>query len=218
MKYEKGEKIRTTGKRTIWEVVNDPEHVLIEERQLGTTPMPHNYIFLHQKGIPTSFVKSVGEKTLLAKRVVPIPIEVKVRRVAKGSYLTRYPFMKDHVFMDKPRVEFFLKDGKEGNPVIIPDREWGIFRLYKRNKLPKFGCIGEVRRNFFPFERLPDLKTMKEIALKIFEVFEDIWDNQSLTIISMKIECGYTLTTNSDGQSIPSEIVISEILEIDDES
>src|SRR5689334_21065417 len=47
-----------------------------------------------------------------------IPLEVIIRRVATGSYLKRYPNIKEGTRFEQPIVEFTFKDDSKGDPLI----------------------------------------------------------------------------------------------------
>lgn len=50
-----------------------------------------------------------------------IPLEVIVRRLAAGSYLKRFPDLKQGHRFETPVVEFTFKDDVLGDPLITGD-------------------------------------------------------------------------------------------------
>lgn len=72
---------------------------------------------LNQKGIPTHFVRKLGEREMLCRRVGIVPLEVIVRNVAAGSFSKRLAVpegseLKTTVF------ELSYKDDVLGDPLI----------------------------------------------------------------------------------------------------
>lgn len=69
------------------------------------------------KEIPTHFIQQLDANRMLCWNTKPIRLEVVVRNVATGSYLTRYN-VSANTILNPPVVEFFLKDDRQHDPFI----------------------------------------------------------------------------------------------------
>ncbi len=73
--------------------------------------------YLGKCGIPHHQLKLEADNVLIARRLTMFPIEVVVRNVIAGSFARRYGF-PEGVALDKPIVEFFVKDDERHDPLI----------------------------------------------------------------------------------------------------
>lgn len=117
-----------------------------------------------------------------------IPIEVVIRRIATGSYLRRNPKCKDGKIFTDLVVEFFHKDDKLHDPIIlIPLTFHGEGRLYKpKEPIGVNTYIGTVSL----FCSKEELDYMKEIARQTFSVLEDALRKLSIRLWDLKMEFG----------------------------
>lgn len=60
-------------------------------------------------GLKVAFLTMVNEVDFIAERCDMIPIEVVVRRFARGSYVKRHPFFENGERFTEPEIEFYLK-------------------------------------------------------------------------------------------------------------
>ncbi|MEL9969592.1 MAG: phosphoribosylaminoimidazolesuccinocarboxamide synthase [Metallosphaera sp.] len=72
---------------------------------------------LEREGIETHYVGMKDERTMIAKRLNMIPVEVVLRNYATGSIVKRLPIKEGEIF-DPPIVEFFLKDDARHDPLL----------------------------------------------------------------------------------------------------
>lgn len=72
---------------------------------------------LESAGIPTHYVSMKDERTMIAKKLSMIPVEVVARNIATGSIVKRLPIKEGEIF-DPPIVEFFLKDDSRHDPLL----------------------------------------------------------------------------------------------------
>jgi phosphoribosylaminoimidazole-succinocarboxamide synthase len=75
---------------------------------------------LENIGIPTHFLKSLNMREQLIRELEIIPIEVVVRNIAAGSLCTRLG-IEEGTILQRPVVEFYLKDDKLGDPMVNDD-------------------------------------------------------------------------------------------------
>jgi len=72
---------------------------------------------LESYNVPTHFISESGDNEMVIRRLQMIPIEVVVRNIATGSLVKRGG-VKEGQVLDKPIVEFFLKDDAKNDPQI----------------------------------------------------------------------------------------------------
>ncbi|MCG3108642.1 Phosphoribosylaminoimidazole-succinocarboxamide synthase [Metallosphaera sp. J1] len=72
---------------------------------------------LERDGIETHYVGMKDERTMIARRLTMIPVEVVLRNYATGSIVKRLPIKEGEVF-NPPIVEFFLKDDARHDPLL----------------------------------------------------------------------------------------------------
>ena len=71
---------------------------------------------LNEAGLKTAYVKSISENAFLAKKCEMVPIEWVTRRLATGSFLKRYPQIKEGFRFAPPKQETFFKDDANHDP------------------------------------------------------------------------------------------------------
>ncbi|ALS74705.1 phosphoribosylaminoimidazolesuccinocarboxamide synthase [Planococcus rifietoensis] len=75
---------------------------------------------LKANGIASHFVKQLSDSEQLVREVSIVPIEVVVRNIVAGSMAKRLGLDEGQV-IEKPVVEFYLKDDAFGDPLITDD-------------------------------------------------------------------------------------------------
>lgn len=75
---------------------------------------------LKANGIASHFVKQLSDSEQLVREVSIIPIEVVVRNIVAGSMAKRLGLEEGNE-IEKPVVEFYLKDDELGDPLITDD-------------------------------------------------------------------------------------------------
>ncbi|MEZ0479699.1 phosphoribosylaminoimidazolesuccinocarboxamide synthase [Planococcus sp. SSTMD024] len=75
---------------------------------------------LKANGIASHFVKQLSDSEQLVREVSIVPIEVVVRNIVAGSMAKRLG-IEEGKEIEKPVVEFYLKDDELGDPLITDD-------------------------------------------------------------------------------------------------
>jgi len=149
MTYEKKGELCQGKTKVLWEVKDNPDLVIVENKaditafddpsytkqfaakaKYATSTTCRVFELLKDCGVPVAYVKQISETEFLAPKVEMIPLECIARRLAVGSYLKRRP---DNATKEgqKPKrfhrlvFEIFLKTGGGGilkkNEQIIVD-------------------------------------------------------------------------------------------------
>ncbi len=121
---------------------------------------------LEKEGIPTHYVGMKDDRTMIAKRLSMIPVEVVARNIATGSIVKRLPIKEGERF-DPPIVEFFLKDDARHDP-LLNYSHMEYLRLMNRREAE---AIEETMKN-----------AIKAIA--------DYIQRRGLTLFDLKLEFG----------------------------
>ncbi|MFH1611719.1 MAG: phosphoribosylaminoimidazolesuccinocarboxamide synthase [bacterium] len=187
---------------------NGKRHDIIKGKGVFSNDMTCN-IFerLCSEGIPNHFVRVTSDNSFLAVRLLMLKTEVVVRGRADGSYLKRYPDVEKGTKIDPLVVEFYLKDDKQGDPLMEWNQEQGLFKLWDPSK-PRKGdnstfvgfCRPELRlASLNPSENMSNVPTnlvelaiLRELSLKSFILLHRLWRILGYDLWDMKIECGRT--------------------------
>lgn len=152
------------------------------------------FTLLERRGIPTHFQSKVNEDTYLIRLLKMAPIEVVVRRVMYGSYLQRNPHAKEGEIFAQPLVEFFYKNDKMSDPMMIWHPKHQCYRLYHPHELPEMrGHIGELNATDDPLipHSEKEAEQLEVIAIETFLALEDAFQRVGVTLVDFKSECGY---------------------------
>jgi phosphoribosylaminoimidazole-succinocarboxamide synthase len=135
---------------------------------------------LERAGLPTHFEDKLDDTTMLVLSCRMIPLEVVMRRIATGSYVKRHPETPDGSRFDPLPVEFFLKDDARHDPLISPEgiQEAGL------------ASADEVQE-------------MIKVGRQAFEVLEEAWAAEEVTLVDMKIEFG----RDEDGNLLIADVI-----------
>ena len=137
---------------------------------------------LSQIGIKNHLVKRLNMREQLVKLVDIIPIEFIVRNIATGS-LTKRLGIEDGTVLEKPLIEYCLKDDKLGDPII--SREHILtFNWLKNNQL---NLIDE------------NLKRLNDFLLGLFR-------GVGIKLVDFKVEFGLTHESNKNEIILADEI------------
>lgn len=199
--------------KIIWEIPGT-EEVLIENKDditagdgakrdvinskavMSTQTTTNCFELLTSAGIPNHFLQRETDRIFRARQLKMIPIELVARRIAFGSYLKRYPHTQAGQEFSELKFELFAKDDANHDPLISYDWKDGVVRRWDP-KQPFSGdsLIDEVQINQSPFGFTQDHITIMEIyTVDTFEVLEATWNDQGVTLVDLKIECGITST------------------------
>lgn len=128
------------------------------------------FIKLHEKGIPSHFIKKISDREHLAKKVSIIPLEVVVRNVVAGS-LSKRLGIEEGTVLKHPIVEFYYKNDDLGDPLIT----------YAHIDI--LGIASKV-----------ELQEITEKALQVNEVLTSFFASINIRLIDYKLEFGKTET------------------------
>jgi phosphoribosylaminoimidazole-succinocarboxamide synthase len=81
------------------------------------------FLHLQSRGIATHFLKRIDERTMLARAVSIVPLEVVVRFVAAGSLVQRIG-IDLHTPCEPPILKLYYKRDALGDPLINDDHVW----------------------------------------------------------------------------------------------
>ena len=128
------------------------------------------YLFkeMESRGIRTHYISTVPRAIMCCKRVEIIPVEVVVRNIAAGS-IVRQTTLEEGTVLSEPLVEYFLKDDAKDDPLLTYDR----VRLMGIDPQP-----------------------MREGAILINNILQEIFNNIGLTLVDFKLEFGYDANKN----------------------
>ena len=72
---------------------------------------------IEAEGVPTHYIKELGDRETAVRKVEIVPLEVIVRNVAAGSFSKRLGVPEGTVFAE-PTLEFSYKNDELGDPLI----------------------------------------------------------------------------------------------------
>ncbi|MDZ7376339.1 MAG: phosphoribosylaminoimidazolesuccinocarboxamide synthase [candidate division KSB1 bacterium] len=75
--------------------------------------------YLERFHIPTHYVKDLGGREMLVRRLEMIPLEIAIRNIVAGSLTQRFG-LEAGKELNYPIIEFYLKDEQRNNPMINP--------------------------------------------------------------------------------------------------
>ncbi|EDO29941.1 predicted protein [Nematostella vectensis] len=143
-------------------------------------------------GLKTHFVKRCESdpEAFIGIACEMIPLEVVCRRIATGSFLKRYPGVKEGYRFTPPKQEFFLKDDAQHDP----------FWTYEQCVEAAFEIGGKKIGKH-------ELDIMSESAIAIFEIIERAWATVDVALVDMKIEFGVNRKTG--------ELMLADVVDND---
>jgi phosphoribosylaminoimidazole-succinocarboxamide synthase len=163
---------------------------------------------LNSKGVATHFIKKINERTFRARRVRMIPVELVARRIATGSFLKRYPEVTEGTSFDELITELFLKDDAKHDPLIRWDDQKQCFELYDAKRPLEEGYLNDLSPEFLrDLKGLVGVRQLCDILTNVFLILEKAWANQNVSLIDLKIECGYDVTTG--------ELLVADVIDND---
>ena len=127
---------------------------------------------LLKNNIPTHFLELKDEKTMIAKKIKVIPLEIVLRNTAYGS-LCRQTTIKSGTLLAKPLIDLYLKNDELNDPLITKDRI-------------------EVMKIL----SLSDLDVIIDLTLKINLILKSFFENIQLQLVDFKLEFGYDSKKN----------------------
>ena len=188
---------------------------------------------LENNGIPTAYVNQSSEISFVAHRCKMLPLECVTRRQPYGSYLKRHPEKTFAEIFNPPLVEFFHKftvilpekrmisedsareqflneetgwrDGVYTDPLIRFTREdqWSLYNP----KAPSDESEEPLMRMPAPLSSSEISEIRETLVRPTFEVLEQAWKEQEVTLVDMKIEVGRRQSDN--------KIVVADVIDND---
>ncbi len=138
--------------------------------------------YLESERIPTHLLAEIDERRLLVRRLTMIGLEVVVRNRVAGSLATRTGLAEGTV-LDRPVVEFYLKDDALGDPLLNDDH------------IRVLGMADEET-----------VLRMRQMALRINRLLEEFFAARALILVDFKLEFGRTPTQEDGGVVLADEI------------
>ena len=137
---------------------------------------------LTQIGIRNHLVKRLNMREQLVKFVDIIPIEFIVRNIATGS-LTKRLGIEDGTVLERPLIEYCLKDDKLGDPNI------------SREHILTFNWLNNIQLDFID----ENLKRLNDFLLGLFR-------GVGIKLVDFKVEFGFTHESNKNQIILADEI------------
>lgn len=131
--------------------------------QIAATLLP----VVEKAGVPTHFVKLLGDEEHLVRRIRIVLLEVIVRNIAAGSIVRNYGMEEGKVF-SRPIVMFDLKEDKFHDPLVNED-------------------IAEA----LGVSNAKEMAAMRELALKTNDALKAYLEPRGLLLPDFKLEFGY---------------------------
>ena len=137
---------------------------------------------LNQIGIKNHLVKRLNMREQLVKLVEIIPIEFIVRNIATGS-LTKRLGIEDGTVLERPLIEYCLKDDKLGDPNI------------SREHILAFNWLNTIQLDLID----ENLKRLNDFLLGLFR-------GVGIKLVDFKVEFGFTHESNKNQIILADEI------------
>jgi len=135
---------------------------------------------LSEIGIKNHLVKRINMREQLVKLVEIIPIEFIVRNIATGS-LTKRLGIEDGTVLERPLIEYCLKDDKLGDPII------------SREHILTFNWLNVIQ-----------LDLIDENLSRLNDFLQGMFRGVGIKLVDFKVEFGFT---NESGKN---EIILAD--------
>jgi|SRR3989344_4553941 len=195
-----------TSKDDITAGDGEKRDLLTNKGILSTETTSNCFKLLNISGIPTHFIERVDNTTFRARNMEMIPIELVARRIATGSYLKRNPEILEGEIFNSLMLEFFIKDDLNHDPMVIYDFVGRRALFYQASKPMKEGFMGETFLSNL-WERSAVVEDLTRMTSKVFEILEIAWEAQNVTLVDLKIECGWDRETE--------ELLVADVIDND---
>lgn len=129
---------------------------------------------LEKNGIPTHYVRELNDRETLVKKVDIIPLEVIVRNISAGHFVSRYG-VKEGIVFDDPTIEISYKNDELDDPLLNASHAIAL-KLATRE----------------------ELDTIKEMALRTNAILKEFFRSINVELVDFKLEFGKT----SDGRIV----------------
>ncbi|MFQ5716168.1 MAG: phosphoribosylaminoimidazolesuccinocarboxamide synthase [Nitrospinales bacterium] len=121
---------------------------------------------LNDRGIPTHFVETLGDREMLVKKLEIIPLEVVLRNVTAGS-LSKRMGVEEGKKLKQPIMEFYYKDDALGDPMI------------NESHIAGFDLASEE-----------EMRAIKSMGFEINELLIDFFKARKIRLVDFKLEFG----------------------------
>ena len=142
----------------------------------------HILLNLSEIGIKNHLVKRLNMREQLVKLVEIIPIEFVVRNIATGS-LTKRLGIEDGTILEKPLIEYYLKDDKLSDPLI------------SREHILAFNWLNLIQLDWIE----ENLSRLNDFLLGMFR-------GVGIKLVDFKVEYGFTHESNKTQIVLADEI------------
>ena len=127
---------------------------------------------LRKKKIPTHFLELQNEKTIIAKKLRVIPLEIVLRNTAYGS-LCKQTTIKSGTALEKPLIDIYLKNDDLNDPLITKDR------------IELMNIVSSK-----------ELDLIIDLTLKVNLILKSFFNKIQLKLVDFKLEFGYDFQDN----------------------
>ena len=124
--------------------------------------------FLLKNNIPTHYLGLKNNNSMIAQKIKIIPLEVVLRNTAYGS-LCKQTTIKPGSILEKPLIDFYLKDDSLNDPLLTKDRI-NLLKIIEKE----------------------ELDFIVDMTLKINKLLKVFFYNINLDLVDFKLEFGYT--------------------------
>ncbi len=142
--------------------------------------------YLRSKGVETHFIKRIDKNRLLCHKVKILPVEAVCRNIAAGSFCRRYGIERGRV-LSPPLVEFFLKDDRLHDPLIVP------------SAVTTLGLASEE-----------EVEYMRRTTLAVNHYLRTLMEQAGLVLVDFKLEFGRT----TDGRLLLADEISGDTMRI----
>lgn len=122
--------------------------------------------YLDSYHVPTHFVKTHSDNSMIIKKLDMIPVEVVMRNMATGSLVKRYG-LKEGQELEHPVLEYYLKDDQKHDPMM------------NEHHILAFGQASSE-----------ELKLIERYAQKINAVLKSFFYRRNILLVDFKLEFG----------------------------
>jgi phosphoribosylaminoimidazole-succinocarboxamide synthase len=124
------------------------------------------FTLLERAGVRTHFVRRLGDREMLCKRLDIVPVETVVRNIVAGSMAKRLG-REEGAPLKQPVVEYYYKSDPLDDPLIYPEHAI------------EFG-----------WATASEIEQIKSLALKVNEVLKRFLDERGVLLVDFKLEFG----------------------------
>lgn len=126
----------------------------------------HLFRYLESFNVPTHFIAESGEDEMVIRKMQMIPVEVVMRNIATGSLVKRSG-VKEGQVLEKPLLEFYLKDDAKHDPMI--DESYILSNGLATSE---------------------ELRIISRLAAKVNAVLKSFFWRRNLKLVDFKLEFG----------------------------